>query len=96
MGAMGVGTDDTGVGGDEGSPSTAAAGGTLSLPLERKRAVIEIMKEAFKSYHLAWARPSIEPAFKVRVSQHTFHVNFALSQQPIMRSAVQLVRRAAR
>lgn len=35
------------------------------LSLERKRALVEIMKEVFKSYHLAWARSSIEPTFKV-------------------------------
>lgn len=38
---------------------------SLSLSLERKKALIEVMKETFKSYHLAWARSSIEPAFKV-------------------------------
>ncbi|CAN0156181.1 unnamed protein product [Pylaiella littoralis] len=58
----------------DGDAGTAAAtgagaggegrGGRLSLSLERKTAVILIMKEAFKSYHLAWARSSIEPAFK--------------------------------
>lgn len=41
-------------------------GGAVSLSLERKTAVILIMKEAFRSYHLAWARSSIEPAFKAR------------------------------
>lgn len=52
----------------------AGGGGGVSLSLERKRAIILIMKEAFKSYHLAWARSSIEPAFKVRVKAlHASH-----------------------
>lgn len=61
--------------GDATAASAAAAAGgesTISdqeegssLPLERKQAIILIMKEAFKSYHMAWARSSIEPAFKV-------------------------------
>jgi len=46
--------------------SAGEGGGGVSLSLERKTAVILIMKEAFKSYHLAWARSSIEPAFKAR------------------------------
>lgn len=49
---------------DDGGEGAPAEGG-VSLALERKRAVILIMQEAFKSYHLAWARSSIEPAFKV-------------------------------
>ncbi|CAN0171262.1 unnamed protein product [Pylaiella littoralis] len=59
---------DNGDNGD-GNAGTAAAtgaggGGRLSLSLERKTAVILIMEETFKSYHLAWARSSIEPAFE--------------------------------
>lgn len=50
----------------EDTAEAAGAGQSLTLSLERKRAVIEIMKETIKSYHLAWARSSIEPAFKVR------------------------------
>lgn len=52
----------------EGAGAAAGRGGVVSLSLERKKAIILIMKEAFKSYHLAWARSSIEPAFKVRAT----------------------------
>lgn len=55
-------TDET----DEGEGGAAGGAAGVSLSLERKRAIVLIMKEAFKSYHLAWARSSIEPAFKVR------------------------------
>lgn len=51
--------------GESGSAEAVERSG-ISLSLERKRAIVLIMKEAFKSYHLAWARSSIEPAFKVR------------------------------
>lgn len=61
--------DGVSTGADGGNEEAGGGGGggegVISLPLERKRAVILIMKEAFKSYHLAWARSSIEPAFKV-------------------------------
>lgn len=62
--------DSTGGGGGsisdgDGPGADAAEERSSALSLERKVAVIEIMKEAFKSYHLAWARSSIEPAFKV-------------------------------
>eukprot|EP00904_Undaria_pinnatifida_P005504 jgi/Undpi1/2083/HiC_scaffold_12.g05469.m1 len=60
--------DGVSTGADGGNEEAGGGGGggegVISLPLERKRAVILIMKEAFKSYHLAWARSSIEPAFK--------------------------------
>ncbi|CAM9153078.1 unnamed protein product [Choristocarpus tenellus] len=44
----------------EGGKSTVSE----TLSLERKKAVLEVMGEAFKSYHLAWACPSIEVTFK--------------------------------
>eukprot|EP00903_Cladosiphon_okamuranus_P020530 g18844.t1 len=50
--------------GGDGAAGAGGGGGGVSLSLERKRAIILTMKEAFKSYHLAWARSSIEPAFK--------------------------------
>lgn len=53
--------DGSGLGGDNGN-----GGVEMALSLERKQALVEIMKEVFKSYHLAWARSSIEPTFKVR------------------------------
>lgn len=66
------GTDD-GSTGDDGPVDGSGDGGEDAnggvekmLSLERKRALVEIMKEVFKSYHLAWARSSIEPTFKVR------------------------------
>lgn len=68
----GKATDGTAGEVDEGEGGGAAAGGgggDVSLSLERKTAIILIMKEAFRSYHLAWARSSIEPAFKVRAVQ---------------------------
>lgn len=68
----GKATDGTAGEVDEGEGGGAAAGGGgggVSLSLERKTAIILIMKEAFRSYHLAWARSSIEPAFKVRAVQ---------------------------
>lgn len=60
------GTADEADAGDGGEAAATVAGSQVSLSLERKTALILIMKEAFKSYHLAWARSSIEPAFKVR------------------------------
>lgn len=62
----GEATDGTAGEGDDGE-GTGSAGNGVSLSLERKMALILVMKEAFKSYHLAWARSSIEPAFKVRI-----------------------------
>lgn len=65
----GTATDGTADEADAGDAEEAVAtvgGIQVSLSLERKTALILVMKEAFKSYHLAWARSSIEPAFKVR------------------------------
>ncbi|CAM9987314.1 unnamed protein product, partial [Ectocarpus sp. 13 AM-2016] len=60
----GMATDGTAGEGDDGEGTGSARGNGVSLSLERKLALILVMKEAFKSYHLAWARSSIEPAFK--------------------------------
>ncbi|CAN0315153.1 unnamed protein product [Ectocarpus fasciculatus] len=60
----GKATDGTAREGDDGEGTGSAGGNGISLSLERKTALILVMKEAFKSYHLAWARSSIEPAFK--------------------------------
>ncbi|CAN0488578.1 unnamed protein product, partial [Discosporangium mesarthrocarpum] len=49
--------EDTGLGPGCGNASEA-------LATERKRVVLELMSEAFKSYQHAWARASIEPVFK--------------------------------
>ncbi|CAN0012468.1 unnamed protein product [Scytosiphon promiscuus] len=60
-------TDGTadGAGAGGGGEAVATVGGLrVTLSLERKTALILVMREAFKSYHLAWARSSIEPAFK--------------------------------
>ena len=60
--------DGVGRGGDsdaDGGGKVTQPDATASLPLERKRAIVLIMKDTFKSYHLAWARSSIESAFKV-------------------------------
>lgn len=64
----GKATDGTAGEGDDGGGTGSAGGNGISLSLERKTALILVMKEAFKSYHLAWARSSIEPAFKARIS----------------------------
>ncbi|CAM9615471.1 unnamed protein product [Ectocarpus sp. 4 AP-2014] len=60
----GKATDGTADEADDGEGTGSAGGNGVSLSLERKMALILVMKEAFKSYHLAWARSSIEPAFK--------------------------------
>lgn len=65
--STGGGGGSGGDGDGDGPEADAAEERSSALSHERKVAVIEIMKEAFKSYHLAWARSSIEPAFKVRV-----------------------------
>lgn len=66
-GTEGEGEEGEG-GGDGAAGGRGGGGGGVSLSLERKRAIVLIMKEAFKSYHLAWARSSIEPAFKVMIA----------------------------
>ncbi|CAB1119363.1 unnamed protein product [Ectocarpus sp. CCAP 1310/34] len=60
----GKATNGTAGEGDDGEGTGSARGNGASLSLERKVALMLVMKEAFKSYHLAWARSSIEPAFK--------------------------------
>lgn len=65
--ALGDITGGSGAEAGDGGDATEAGDGGASLALERKQAVILIMKEAFRSYHLAWARSSIEPAFKVTI-----------------------------